>query len=94
MGDKYPLNQAILHFKNKLKSKLCQHERADLPLKECPYCGKTVYRCLKCGSYYILDYQTGVGHWQYSFPLSLIERERAEEAIHDIRDKAEKRNDD
>ena len=70
------LNEAIIKFKEKLKCKTCNHERAPLPLYECKKFCQTVYRCTKCGSFYILNYETGKGLWTSEFPRFLIENDK------------------
>lgn len=85
------LNEAILRFKEKMRCKMCQHERASLPLYDCKSCSKTVYRCLKCGSYYILDYATGVGYWTPFFPSALVECDKTENILKKLHEDAKSR---
>ena len=73
MFNEFKLNSAILRFKEKMRCKMCKHERADLPLYECRSSQQTVYKCIKCGSYYIFNYGLGVGYWIPDFPQSLVD---------------------
>ena len=70
------LNSAIIRFKEKLRCKLCVHVRAPLPLYECKHSHQKVYRCMNCGSYYVLNYETGVGYWTPEFPRFLVDEDK------------------